>query len=147
MNMFDIDSRRNNTNRLTSFVEKVMVRINQGDRALAGWNVFIIHTILVVIVYYLLLWGNSRIGFLVGLVLWLSFVIQHLYFDGCWAVKSERRIWRVKDWYGPWTVLFNAFHKFGMPATKPYHNVFFILFTLILGILALERYINFNRMA
>jgi len=145
MNVFDNDTRQKHTHMLTSYVERVMLQASNGNRSVAGWNVFVIHSILVVLVYYLLLWTNSKKGFLIGLIVWISFVLQHLYFDGCWGVKSERRIWRVKDWYGPWTTLFNFLHNQGMPATKSYHNVFFILFTIMLGVFAVERYISFYR--
>jgi len=145
MNVFDVDIRRQHSRWLTSLAEELMLRVANNNRSIAGWNAFILHTFIVVIVYYLLLWTNSKLGFLIGLLLWLSFVLQHLYFDGCWGVKSERRIWQVKDWYGPWTALFNFLHKIGMPATKPYHNVFFILFTIMLSVLAIERYISFYR--
>jgi len=145
MNVFDNDTRQKHTYMLTSYVERVMLQTSNGNRSVAGWNVFVIHSILVVLVYYLLLWTNSKKGFLIGLIVWISFVLQHLYFDGCWGVKSERRIWRVKDWYGPWTTLFNFLHNQGMPATKSYHNVFFILFTIMLGVFAVERYISFYR--
>ena len=145
INMFDKATRQENSKLLTSYVERIMVRLFHGNRSKAGWNVFILHTILIVVVYYLLLWSKSKNGFLIGLCLWILLVLQHMYFDSCWGVKSERRIWRAKDWYGPWTSLFNLLHRYGMPPTKPYHNVFFIMFTIILGILAVERYIRFHR--
>lgn len=140
---FDNDIRRKHSNLLTSYVERVMLKVSNGERSAAGWNVFVIHTVLVMLVYYLMLWTNSKKGFLFGLVVWILIVLQHLYFGGCWGVKSERRIWRVKDWYGPWTVLFNFLHSMGMPATNSYHNVIFIISTIVLSVFVVERYISF----
>lgn len=143
--MFDNEARRKHGKMLTSLVESMMMKITGNQREIAGWLVFIIHTLVVGIVYYLLLWTSNKTGFVVGLVIWITFVLQHLYFDGCWGVKSERHIWRAKDWYGPWTVLFDKLHKLGMPSTKAYHNVFFILFTLVLTTLVIERWFSFYK--
>jgi hypothetical protein len=120
-----------------------MLRATNGRRDIAGLVVFLLHTLLVGTVYYLLLWSNNKTGFLIGFALWISFVLQHLYFDGCWVVRTERFIWKAKDWYGPWTYLFNVLHEIGMPSTKSYHNIFFILFTLVLGTITVDRLIGF----
>jgi len=141
--MFDKETRQKNGKMLTSLIETTAVSLSGNHRDIAGWLVFVIHTIVVGLVYYLLLWTSNKRGFLIGLVLWISFVFQHLYFDGCWGVKSERRIWRAKDWYGPWTALFDKLHNLGMPSTKAYHNVFFILFTLLLIALVIDRWLSF----
>jgi hypothetical protein len=91
-----------------------------------------IHTAVIAAILWSLMWSSSRTHILVGLALWLTIMVQHWYFGGCWGVRSERRIWRTKEWYGPWTSLFIFLNKtLGARITKRVHEAIFTAFAII----------------
>lgn len=110
-----------------------------GDAGTAGGLILLIHTMVVTIIFYWMLWSDSKVLIYIGFVLWISIIAQHLFFKGCWGVRCERHVWKTKDWYGPWTSLFSALHKLGMPNKPMYHNFFFYSFAILATMLGLDR--------
>lgn len=132
----ELSSRVNNTDRLTRAIERLALRYTHNNRPMAGALVLAIHTAVIAAILWSLMWSKSRTHILVGLALWLAIMAQHWYFGGCWGVRSERRIWKTKEWYGPWTSLFILLQKaFGTHDTKWAHETIFTSFAaIVLGI-------------
>lgn len=112
--MIDRETRIRHTDKLTSFVERLSLKAVSSilhnnpthKRAIAGAIILIIHTVVITIILWLIIWSRNKTSIALGTLLWMTIMIQHWYFGGCWGVRSERRIWRTKEWYGPWTSLF-----------------------------------------
>lgn len=129
-------SRMEHTDALTSTIEQAALRQTNNNRPMAGALVLLIHTLVVTIILWLVLWSKTRVQVYVGLALWLIIMFQHWYFGGCWGVRSERRIWKTTEWYGPWTSLFTVLHDgLGIPNSRVVHEAIFIVFGVsVLGV-------------
>ena len=129
---FSSEARMKNTHALTSAIERASLRQTNNNRPLAGALVLLIHTAVVTIILWLILWSSTRAQVYIGLCLWLTIMFQHWYFCGCWGVRSERKVWNTKEWYGPWTSLFRFLHsKLNVPNDKRVHEAVFVIFAIL----------------
>ncbi len=129
---FSSEARVKNTHALTSAIERASLRQTNNNRPLAGALVLLIHTAVVTIILWLILWSSTRAQVYIGLCLWLTIMFQHWYFGGCWGVRSERKVWKTKEWYGPWTSLFRFLHsKLNIPNDKRIHEAVFVIFAIL----------------
>ena len=137
--MFEKETRRKVTDDLAEYIEKTMINITK-DRGTAGMLVLFFHFLIIFIVFYLLIWSSTAKMVRIGIVLWISIIIQYWYFHGCWGVKCERKIWKTKEWYGPWTAFYQYINELGFQMNKNTRDIFTFLFTIITSIIAIMRY-------
>lgn len=142
--LFDISTRINITNNVVSKVEKMALSVTNNDRRIAGLLIFIIHTFIVAIIFWLMFWNNNPKLITVGLICWIIIMLKHWYFNGCWGVKCERKIWQTKEWYGPWTSLFNILHNH-QHNHQQHQQVIFITFAIIITAITITRLIILNK--
>ena len=129
--------RKRHTEYLTNIVESTSLRISAGNRAIAGTIVLLLHTIAVSAILWMVIWSNRRELKQLGLLLWFSVMVRHWYFGGCWLVRSERRIWRTKEWYGPWTSLFSSLGT--LANTKTSRSIIFASFAFTILVIGFSR--------
>ena len=140
----DIATRKHNTTRLTNAIERLALSVTNNNRAIAGLVITTIHAVVVGTILWLIVWAPKSKPHLIkaGLAMWAAVMAQHWYFGGCWGVRSERKIWRTRQWYGPWTSLFAFLHStLGIPRTSATDNAMFVSFAAVIttvGILRLR---------
>lgn len=110
-----------------------------GDRLVAGWILFGFHCWIILTVYWLLFAQKNGTLQRIGLFLWISIMIQHLYFNGCWLVKCERRLWETRDWFGPWTIVFRSVNNAGLRLKSYTMNIVFYIYAIAVTYAAVRR--------
>ena len=131
--LLSTEARIKNTHALTSAIERASLRQTNNNRPLAGALVLLIHTadhnnhsVADIVVQH----TRSGLHRVVPLAHYNVPTLQC--FGGCWGVRSERKVWRTKEWYGPWTSLFRFLHnKLNIPNDKRIHEAVFVIFAIL----------------
>lgn len=110
-------------------------RLIHYDNHIRGYLVCFLHILLVSIPFFFIIFSNNLKIVSISQLILILILIQHFYFDGCWMIRLERKIWNTKDWYGLWTYLFKSIEYFGIKLNRNSRdNIFFIVYSFILGI-------------
>lgn len=138
--MFDLNSRKKNTNIVIQFFKNKLYDIYPDDNV-NGYIVLIFHWIIVGIPLFGIFKFQRGVALYLSSLLWLNIFILHLYFNGCIVTKIERSLWNDKEWIGPWLYPFICFEKIlNIEITKKWANNIFILWGLFLFTYILFRF-------
>lgn len=85
-----------------------------------------IHVILVGLPLIYIFIGNVNIYYYLSVLFWLLIMSLHFYFHGCIFTKIERYLWNSKEWYGPWTYIWQGFNFLGVEITGKFADNIFI---------------------
>ena len=133
--MFDIFEKNRRREIRENFLNKLdnYSRILHNDIYIRGLLVCIFHIIIVTIPFLLIIYSNNIKYIVVSQLILLLILFQHFYFDGCWMIRLERKIWNTKEWYGLWTYLFNILEYLGITLNRNRRdNIFYIVYAGIL---------------
>lgn len=105
------------------------------DEYMRGYIVCFIHILLVSIPFLFVMLSNRLKIVIISQIILLLILFQHFYFDGCWMIRLERKIWNTNEWYGLWTYLFNIIESFGYKLNRNSRDyIFFVVYSIIIGI-------------
>lgn len=105
------------------------------DNLKRGYIVCFFHILLVSIPFFTILFANKIKYVLFSQFILILILLQHFYFDGCWMIRLERKIWNTKEWYGLWTYLFSLIESCGFQLNRKYRDyIFYLVYSLILAI-------------
>ena len=138
---YDLETRKQNTKKLIKYFEALSLKITNDDRKKAGFVFLTAHTIVITIIMYLMLLTKKREFIIIGILLWVLIMMQHLYFKGCWAVRTEREIWQTKEWYGPWNAFFQIMKYYGIKLSESEQNLVFASYAITLTFVSTFRFI------
>jgi len=133
--LFEIKNRKTNREKFISKLENA-TQVLHNDPYIRGYIVCFIHIILVSIPFYFVITSNSLKIIIISQIALILILLQHFYFDGCWMIRLERRLWNTNKWYGLWTYLFNTIEYFGIVDELNRNmrdNIFFIVYSIILS--------------
>lgn len=123
--------RENFLNIVDNFTKTIFIENN----LIRGYIFCIFHIFVVSVPFLTILCSNKIKYVLFSQFILLLILIQHFYFDGCWMIRLERKIWNTKDWYGLWTYLFNFIEYIGFKLNRNSRDIiFYIVYSFILTI-------------
>lgn len=131
--MFDIGTRKKNTEIIIRIVKETMYTFNQ-DHVMNGFYVLLVHWIACAIPSFIIITGQINIYFYLSSLCWICIFVAHLYFKGCIFTRIERELWLDKSWYGPWVFPFKMLESYGVNVTPNLSNNIFICWGIILTI-------------
>lgn len=100
-----------------------------------GYLVCLFHITLVSIPFFVIIFSNNIKLIIASQIVLILILAQHFYFDGCWMIRLERRIWKTKEWYGLWTYLFYILENLGFKLNRNSRDyIFYIVYSFILSI-------------
>jgi len=146
------NERKNDIDKFITGVSNQLTRLF-GEDVKAGWVLFGFHCWIILLIYWSLFIQKNRRIQIIGFIVWLSIMIQHVYFNGCWLVRCERKLWNSKEWMGPWTVVFKTLDSIGVPLRKQYpcnnntnakykntvSSIIFALYALLITLFAIRQ--------
>jgi len=104
------------------------------DNYIRGYIFCIFHILIVLIPFLFVIFSNNLKIVIISQIILISILFQHFYFDGCWMIRLERKIWNTKEWYGLWTYLFYIIESFGIKLHRNSRdNIFFVVYSIIIG--------------
>jgi len=153
MDIFSSFSERKND--IDEFINRVSIYLTRlfGGNIKAGWVLFGLHCWIILLIYWSLFIQTDKRLRIIGFIVWLSIMLQHIYFNGCWLVRCERKLWNSKEWMGPWTVVFETLQRIGVPLRKHYpckdntnakrkntiSSIIFALYALLITLFAIQQ--------
>jgi len=99
MGLFEKEDRDSFINGLTNHMEELA-----GCKKKGGWIVFSIHSLFILVIAYQVFLTNSAITVGMGAIVWITLVLFHCAFDGCFLVRLERSLFESQEWYFIWTI-------------------------------------------
>lgn len=133
----DIFKNKNRKNIRENFINKLdnLSFCLHEDRNIRGYLVCFIHILLVSIPFFIVMFSNKIKLMIISQIILVLILLQHFYFDGCWMIRLERKIWNTKEWYGLWTYLFKIIEDVGIKLNRHSRDyIFFIVYSVILSI-------------
>lgn len=136
--MFDLLEKQNRLivrENFLNILDNITKEFTTENNYIRGYIVCLFHIFLVSVPFFFILFSNKISYVLFSQLVLFLILIQHFYFDGCWMIRLERRIWNTKDWYGLWTYLFNLIESVGFKLNRNRRDyIFYVVYSIILGI-------------
>ena len=131
-------------NNIINISQKLLYKLNQNNE-INGIIVFILHCLIIGFFALNAIFGKVDHIYLFGILILLGVVFFHLLFRGCIFIKIERKLLDTKDWYGPWTFLFNSVeYYFNDKLSINLKNNIFICWGIIISTLLLLKIVFYN---
>jgi hypothetical protein len=144
--MFDLETRKNNTNNLLDFLTKIL-KIFSDKPEISGLLVFTFHWLCLGIPLIQIGVGKINNLFYLSCFVWILIFIFHIYFNGCILTRLERKLWDTNEWYGPWCFLFKTVELYydNNKISRNFANNTFYCWGIFLSIYAIVRVLYHTR--
>ena len=107
-----------------------------GSRYVAGVIIALFHLIIVAMIVYFFFFSSTDIGFVIGVGGFLTIIILHFLFRGCFLLRIERTLFNNKHWYNFFNLIIFPLEKIGVTLNKDnIYNIVTIVDLLLLYVI------------